>query len=98
MKITGDIVKKIASLSRISLSESETAEFTGQLGRIIDYVDKLDKLDTSGVSPSSHVVEMNNVLRRDEPEESLPKEKALGNAPDRHGDYFKVPGIIDYES
>lgn len=98
MKITGDIVKKIASLSKISLSESEIAEFTGQLGRIIDYMDKLDELDTSGVSPTSHAAEMNNVLRRDEPEESLPKEKALGNAPDRYGDYFKVPGIIDYES
>ena len=98
MKITDRTVKKIASLSRISLSESETAEFAGQLGKIVNYMDKLEKLDTSGVSPASHAVEISNVFRGDEPAESLPPEKSLMNAPDRHGNYFKVPGIIDYES
>ncbi len=97
MKITEDAVRKIASLSRIMLTDDETEEFTRQLGRIISYMDKLDKLDTSGVSPASHVVEMKNVFRKDEPKPSLPPGKALSNAPDRHKNYFKVPGIIDYE-
>ncbi len=99
MKITEDTVKKIASLSKIALSESQTGEFTGQLGRIINYMDMLDKLDTSGVEPTSQVVAAGNVLRKDEPSESLSPEKALENAPEKHKTFFKVPGIIDfYES
>ncbi len=98
MKITEKTVKKIAALARISLSGSEAAEFAGQLGRIIGYMDKLDKLDTSGVSPVSHAVEMSNVFRGDEPGESLTFAESLMNAPDKHGSYFKVPGIIDHES
>jgi aspartyl-tRNA(Asn)/glutamyl-tRNA(Gln) amidotransferase subunit C len=99
VKITKDTVKKISGLSRLELSEDETSEFAGQLGRIIDYMDKLDRLDTSGVSPASRAAEMSNVFRKDEPGESLPPEKTLSNAPDRHKNHFKVPGIIlDYES
>ncbi len=95
MKINEDTVKKIAVLSKISLSEAETEEFTGQLEKILVYMDKLDKLDTSDVSPTSHVGDMNNVLRADEPEPSPGTDKILANAPDRYKNYFKVPGIID---
>ncbi len=95
MKINEDTVKKIAMLSKISLSEVETEEFTGQLEKILAYMDKLDKLDTSDVNPTSHVGDMNNVLRADEPEPSPGTDKMLANAPDRHKNYFKVPGIID---
>lgn len=95
MKITAEVVKKISALANISLTEAEAGKFRGQLEEIVSYVDKLARLDTSGVDPTSHAAETSNVFRKDEPAPSLPREKALAPAPDRHGGYFKVPGIIE---
>ncbi|HXX58031.1 MAG TPA: Asp-tRNA(Asn)/Glu-tRNA(Gln) amidotransferase subunit GatC [Thermodesulfovibrionales bacterium] len=88
-------VEHIAHLARLSLSESEKELFSGQLGGILEYVRKLNELDTSGVDPTSHVLEMNNVMREDALRSSLPLRAALANAPDRSGNFFRVPKIIE---
>ena len=94
-KIDRDVVKKVAKLSRLDLSEGEVEEFTGQLRSILEYVEKMNKLDTDGVEPLAHCLAISNVLRDDEAKESLGTETTLSNAPDQDGEFFKVPKILD---
>ena len=88
-------VEHIAHLARLSLSEDEKRTFSQQIGSILQYVEKLNELDTSGIEPTSHVIEMNNVMREDTIRPSLPVDNALANAPDRSGDFYRVPKIIE---
>ena len=94
-KIDQAQVRKVAKLSRLELTEAEVEEFTGQLSAILDYVEKLSELDTEGVEPLAHCLPISNVFRRDEIRESLGTEKTLANAPQRNGEFFKVPKILD---
>jgi len=55
-------------------------------------------VDTTGVEPTSHAVPQFNVMRDDEPRPCFPPEEMLANAPDRSGDFFRVPRIIEYEA
>ena len=64
---------------------------TGELSTVLDHIEKISELDLEGVEPTSHVVEMENVLREDVPRPSLPREKALEQAPDSDGGGFRVP-------
>ncbi len=64
---------------------------TGELSGILEHVDRIQALDLDDVPPTSHVVELENVLRADEPHESLPREVALAPAPDPVDGAFRVP-------
>ena len=97
-KIDEEQVRKVAKLSRLELSEAEVEEFTGQLSAILDYVDKMNELDTDGVEPLAHCLPITNVFRADSVKESLGTEKTLANAPQRDGEFFKVPKILDGSS
>jgi aspartyl-tRNA(Asn)/glutamyl-tRNA(Gln) amidotransferase subunit C len=66
-----------------------------ELDGILTYIDKLRALDTTGVEPTSHAVPVTNVMRDDVPYPSLAQSEALANAPDRQGDLFRVPKIIE---
>ncbi|MHC4424730.1 MAG: Asp-tRNA(Asn)/Glu-tRNA(Gln) amidotransferase subunit GatC [Planctomycetota bacterium] len=91
-------VRKVARLSRLELSEAEVEEFTGQLSAILDYVEKMNELDTDNVEPLAHCLPISNVFRQDCVRESLGTQKTLANAPQRDGDFFKVPKILDDSS
>ena len=88
-------VRKVGKLSRLELSEAEAAQFTGQLEAILDYTAKMNELDTANVQPLAHCLPMSNCFREDSVEESLGTEKTLDNAPQKDGDFFKVPKILD---
>jgi aspartyl-tRNA(Asn)/glutamyl-tRNA(Gln) amidotransferase subunit C len=88
-------VRKVAKLSRLELTEAEVGEFTGQLSAILDYVEKMNELNTEGIEPLAHCLPISNVLREDCVKESLGTEEALANAPQRDGEFFKVPKILD---
>ncbi len=94
-KIDQTQVRKVALLSRLELTEAEVAEFTGQLSAILEYVEKMNELDTDDVQPLAHCLPISNCFRADCVKESLGTEKTLGNAPQRDGEFFKVPKIID---
>jgi aspartyl-tRNA(Asn)/glutamyl-tRNA(Gln) amidotransferase subunit C len=87
-------VRQVARLSRLEFSDEEADAFAGQLSAILDYIGKLNALDTRGVEPTSHSLEMVNVLRKDEARPSLTPEEALANAPETEAQCFKVPPII----
>ena len=95
MKITVNEVEKVASLARLTFNEEEKTLFTRQMDAILSYVDKLNELDTAGVEPTSHVLPIRNVFKDDVPGVSLSPDEALGNAPDRAGDFYRVPKIIE---
>jgi aspartyl-tRNA(Asn)/glutamyl-tRNA(Gln) amidotransferase subunit C len=92
--VDADLVRHIGKLSRIELTEEQVELFGRQLAAILAYFDKLQELDTEHVEPMAHAVELHNVLADDVPGESLPPAAALANAPDRDGDFFKVPKVI----
>ena len=97
-KINMAQVGKVGRLSRLELSEAEAAEFTGQLGTILDYMAKMNELDTGNVEPLAYCLPISNCFREDLVKESLGTEKSLGNAPKRDWDFFKVPKILDDSS
>ena len=97
-KIDEAQVRKVAQLSRLDLSDAEVGEFTGQLEAILAYVDKMSELNTDEVEPLAHCLPLSNCLREDVVTDSLGAEAALANAPQRDGEFFKVPKILDDNS
>ena len=94
-KIDQAEVRKVAKLARLDLTTTDIDEFTDQLSAILEYVEKMNELDTANVEPLAHCLPVNNVFREDKAGESIGTEKALENAPQRDGDFFKVPKILD---
>lgn len=94
MIINRQQVEHVARLARLELSEKEIETYTEQLNSILEYVKVLDELDTSQVEPMAHVLPIHNIFREDEMKDSLDQEEALENAPERIGEFFKVPRII----
>ena len=91
MAISRDEVLHVARLARLDLSDDEIDRFGEQLNSILEAVGKVAELDLSGVEPTAHPLDLVNVWAEDEPRPSLPVEDALANAPDRAGDFFRVP-------
>ena len=89
--IDRDQVLHVALLARLRLSDDEVARMSSELSGILDHVDKISELDLQGVEPTSHVVELENVLRSDEPRPSWPKREILEAAPDPAEGAFRVP-------
>ncbi|MGH2950486.1 MAG: Asp-tRNA(Asn)/Glu-tRNA(Gln) amidotransferase subunit GatC [Solirubrobacterales bacterium] len=84
-------VLHVARLARLALDEDEVETMARELSGILEHVDRLSELDLTDVEPTAHVVELSNVLRADEPEASLPRERALEPAPDPADGAFRVP-------
>ena len=95
MGITREEVARVAVLARLDLSGEETQQFAGQMESILAYVEKLNELDTSGITPTSHAVPLENAFRHDELRPSIGAEVALAASPDRVGDFFRVPKVIE---
>ena len=84
-------VLHVARLARLRLGDEEVETMTGELSTVLDHIEKISELDLDGVEPTSHVVELENVLREDTPRPSLPRNKALEQAPDSDATGFRVP-------
>ncbi|MFW5999368.1 MAG: Asp-tRNA(Asn)/Glu-tRNA(Gln) amidotransferase subunit GatC [Halanaerobiaceae bacterium] len=95
--ISKEEVRHIADLAHLELTEEDVETFTRQLGDILDYIEKLDELDTGDVVPTSYTIPMRNILRGDDVEESMEREKVLQNAPEVKDGQFRVPPIIGDE-
>ena len=91
MAITRDDVLHVAALARLDLTEDEIGRLEGQLNDILEAVGKVSELDLSDVPPTSHPLDVVNVWDKDEPRPCLTVEEALANAPEREGNFFKVP-------
>lgn len=89
--ISKEDVAYVARLARLHLSEDEQTRMTEELQAVLGYVEHMNELDLDGVEPTARVVDLVNVLRADEPHESLSREAALANAPDEVDGGFGVP-------
>ena len=93
--ITPEEVEHVANLARLEFNEEEIAEFTHQLGRILDYIGKLNELDTTDVPPTSHVLPVHNVQKADDVNPSYDRAVVLDTAPSVEKGYFEVPKVIE---
>lgn len=95
MSLSKEEVAKVASLSRLTLTEEEVGQMNEHLGQVLGYFDILEEVDTEGVEPMVHAIELENVFREDKVLPSLSREDALANAPKTDGKYFLVPQILE---
>ena len=95
MKITKHEVEYVAHLARLNLGEEETEKFTSQLNDILVYMDILNKVEIAGIEPTTHAIDLTSAFREDTVKESMGTEVALANAPDKFGDCFRVPKVIE---
>ncbi len=97
MAISKEDVKYVASLTRIEMSNKELEDFTGQIDTIMEYMKKLNKLNTDNIQPTSHILDIKNVTRKDHrlPDESLPGKESIKMAPETKDQFFKVPKVIE---
>jgi aspartyl-tRNA(Asn)/glutamyl-tRNA(Gln) amidotransferase subunit C len=84
-------VLHVARLARLRLDDDEVERMAGELSTILEHVDRIAKLDLEDVEPTSHVIDLENVLRPDEPRPSWPKDEILAPAPDPSDGAFRVP-------
>ncbi|MFQ3678920.1 MAG: Asp-tRNA(Asn)/Glu-tRNA(Gln) amidotransferase subunit GatC [Pseudanabaenaceae cyanobacterium] len=96
MAIAREEVQHIAHLARLSLTEAEVEQFTAQLGGILDYVAQLQELDSElvAVEPMARPIDTANVVRSDVLEPFADRETLLDMAPEREGEFFRVPQIL----
>lgn len=94
-EITPDLVRHLASLSRILVTEDEVEKLAGELGVIMDSVATVNQAVSDDVLPTSHPIPMSNVFREDEVAPSLSQEQALSGAADSAEGRFRVAAILD---
>ena len=84
-------VLHVARLARLRLSDEEVERMADELSSILEHVERINELDLDGVEPTSHVIDVENVLRPDEPRPSIERDRALAEAPDAAQAGFRVP-------
>jgi len=94
-EITPDLVRHLASLSRILVTDEEVEKLAGELGVIVDAVAEVNRAVSGDVVPTSHPIPMSNVFREDEIRPSLTQQEALSGAPDSADGKFRVAAILD---
>ncbi len=98
MRITPEVVERVARLSRLELTEQEREAFSAQLSSILEYFARLDRLPTEGVEPTSHAIPVTNVFREDAVTPSLPVEDVVAMSPESQGGYVVVPRVLEAEA
>ena len=93
--INREEVHKVAHLARLELTPEEEAQFTTQLGDILDYFEQLSELDVTDVEPTTRAIDVSNITRPDTLIPGQDRDRILAGAPEQEGDFFKVPKIMD---
>jgi aspartyl-tRNA(Asn)/glutamyl-tRNA(Gln) amidotransferase subunit C len=94
MEINEDLIKHIATLARLKLTEKEVKEFTPQLKEVLEFFSKLSEVNTDAIEIQAQPVEMKNVMREDKIEASITQEDALKNTEHKKDGYFKGPRAV----
>jgi len=93
-KITSNDVRKVAQLARLEIPDDQVEVFTSQLEKILGYVAQLEEVETKDVPPTTRAVEVVNVVREDTVMATKVREELLNQAPEREGNFFRVPKIL----
>jgi aspartyl-tRNA(Asn)/glutamyl-tRNA(Gln) amidotransferase subunit C len=97
-QVTPELVKHIAALASLDLTPKEEMQFSKELNRILDHIKHLQSINTEEVEPVFHTSWTLNRLRKDEENPSLPPSMILRNAPEREGNLFKIPPVLEMTS
>ena len=92
--VSDDLVRRVAILSRLELSDAEASEMQQHFRKVLGFVESLDDLDLDAVDPSLFSLDASDVVRDDEPLESLPTERAMELAPASEPPFFLLPRIV----
>jgi aspartyl-tRNA(Asn)/glutamyl-tRNA(Gln) amidotransferase subunit C len=95
MMLSREEVLHIAALAKVGVTDEDVEKFREQLSNILENFEALQKLDTTGIPPTAQSVALQNVIRYDEVDPSLPPEEVLANAPQREEDFFKVKIVLE---
>jgi len=96
-KIDTDMVKHVAHLVRLGISEEEAQKFSGQFSSIIEYFKMLNEVATENIAPASDMPNNTNILREDVAKPSMSRDEFLKNAPNSERGYVKVPTVLGEE-
>ncbi|HBH05092.1 MAG TPA: Asp-tRNA(Asn)/Glu-tRNA(Gln) amidotransferase GatCAB subunit C [Flavobacteriales bacterium] len=94
MKIDDKMIEEISSLAKLKFEGAEREAIKEDMQKILNFMDKLNELDTDDVRPLEYVHEIYQKLRVDEVHQTISKEEALRNAPQKDSDYIKVPKVL----
>lgn len=95
MEVNKNLISKLEKLAKLQLSEEERNLISQDLNAILKMIDKLNELDTDQVEPLTYISDAVFIAREDEVKNQVDRAKALSNAPDQDGIYFKLPKVID---
>jgi aspartyl-tRNA(Asn)/glutamyl-tRNA(Gln) amidotransferase subunit C len=87
-------VRHVAYLARLGMTDDELTRLEGQLNHILEQYEILTRLDTEQIPPTAQTIELENILRDDVVQESMPVESVLANAAARDGEFIVVPPIL----
>jgi aspartyl-tRNA(Asn)/glutamyl-tRNA(Gln) amidotransferase subunit C len=96
--LSTDDVRHVARLARIALTDDEIEALREDLSEILSYAEKVGEVATADVPPTGHAYPLSNVLREDEPRDSLPPQVAVSTAPEAEDGRFRVPRIVEEEA
>jgi len=88
-------IAKVARLARLALSDEALERYRIQCEVVLEHAARVQSLQTDGVPPTSHPLPRTNAFREDVVTGCLDREEVLSQAPDRDGDFFLVPRILD---
>ncbi|WP_413292069.1 Asp-tRNA(Asn)/Glu-tRNA(Gln) amidotransferase subunit GatC [Bdellovibrio sp. HCB185ZH] len=87
-------IQHIAKLARLQITDTEAAEFSAQMEKILQNFQKIENIDTSGIEPMVTPTEIEAFWREDQVVQNYKPEDMVANAPDRAGNLFKVPPVV----
>lgn len=94
MKVTKEMVERLAELAKLEFTDEEKLEFIGDFNKILAFIEKLNEVDTEGVDPLVYITDNKNITREDVLKTEITKEEGLKNAPLHDSDYIKVPKVL----
>ena len=97
-RLSNEDVRHIALLCRVGLSDDEVERTRDQLSLILEQFHVLQTIDTGGVEPTGHSVDVDTVMRADEPIPPMTSDEVLSNAPRREEDLFRVRAVLEDQS
>ena len=95
MQVDEALVRRIAHLARIKVSDEEAAALQGELTTILDWVEQLGEVDTENVEPMTRVIPMAMKKRVDKVTDGGYPEKIVANAPESEDNFFVVPKVVE---
>lgn len=95
MRIDKETVKYIANLSKLKVSEDDIYRYSKDLSQVVEFAEILNEVDIEGVEPTAHVLNIQNVFRKDEVKDSFDRDLLLANAPSKAGGCYVVPKVVE---